>query len=42
MLNGSIKAEEHPSNNGGFGGSDFGGSGFGDGGFGAPQATSSA
>lgn len=37
MLNGTMKPDEHPANDGG-----FGNSGFGDGGFGAPQASSFA
>ncbi|KAH7336595.1 hypothetical protein BKA65DRAFT_37164 [Rhexocercosporidium sp. MPI-PUGE-AT-0058] len=40
MLNGTMKSDEHPTNNGGFGSGGFGGDSFGDGGFGAPQASS--
>ncbi|KAL2063757.1 hypothetical protein VTL71DRAFT_5562 [Oculimacula yallundae] len=42
LLNGTMKPDEHPTSNGGFGNSDFGSGGFGDGGFGASQTSSFA
>ncbi|CZT04522.1 related to transcription initiation factor IID 250K chain splice form 2 [Rhynchosporium graminicola] len=43
MLNGTMKPDERPASNSGFGNGDFGaGGGFGDGGFGAPQPSAFA